>query len=60
MFAPVDEHDGIKSGRKETLTSAERKELVERHCSNRVLEMEIEILKCPSAYCARESFLPEG
>ena len=50
------EHDDIDSGRKESLTSAELKKLVERRRRNRVLE--IEILRHPSAYFARANILP--
>ena len=40
-------------------TSAEKRELVELRRKNRVLEMEIEILKRASAYFARENVLPK-
>ena len=49
----------MDGGRKEGLTSAERKELVELRRRNRLLEMEIKILKRASAYLARENILPE-
>jgi len=53
------ERDDVDSGRKQGLTSAERKELVALRRRNRVLEMELEILKRASAYFARENILPK-
>jgi transposase-like protein len=51
--------DAIDSGRKAGVTSDEHKELVKLRRRNRVLEMEIAILKRASAYFARENVLPK-
>jgi transposase-like protein len=51
--------DDVDAGRKEGLSTSERKELVELRRRNRVLEMEVEILKRASAYFARENVLPK-
>jgi transposase-like protein len=51
--------DDIDAGRKEGLTTEEHRELVALRRRNRVLEMEIEILKRASAYFARENVLPK-
>ncbi len=51
--------DDVDAGRKAGLTTAEHRELVERRRRNRVLEMELEILKRASAYFARENVLPK-
>lgn len=50
----------VDDGRKPGATSDQRTELVALRRRNRVLEMEIEILKRASAYFARENVLPKG
>jgi transposase len=49
----------VDAGRKEGLSSEERRELVRLRRENRVQAMEIEILKRASAYFARENILPK-
>ncbi len=53
------DQDAVDGGRKEGLSSTEKRELVELRRKNRVLEMENEILKHASAYFARENVLPK-
>ena len=49
----------INEGRRDGLTTEERQELVRLRRANRVLQMEVEILKHASAYFAREGILPK-
>jgi transposase len=51
--------DDVDTGRSEGMSSSERAELAELRRRNRVLEMEVEILKRASAYFARENILPK-
>ncbi|OKL54832.1 transposase [Bowdeniella nasicola] len=51
--------DDIDSGRRPGVSSGEKRELAELRRKNRVLEMDIEILKRASAYFARENILPK-
>jgi transposase-like protein len=54
-MAQADIDDGAKPG----LSSDERAELVKLRRANRVLEMEVEILKRAAAFFARENVLPK-
>jgi transposase len=49
----------IEAGARPGSSTDERKELVELRRRNRVLEMEVEILKRASAFFARENVLPK-
>lgn len=51
--------EDVDAGRREGVSTDERRELVELRRRNRVLEMEVEILKRASAYFARENVLPK-
>lgn len=49
----------VDAGKKEGLTTDERRELVELRRKLRVAEMEVEILKRAAAYFAKENVLPK-
>ena len=50
--------DDVDAGCREAISADEHCELVELRRRNRVLEMEVEILKRASVYFARENVLP--
>ena len=58
MSSTVDQAD-VDEGHKPGLSTDERRELVELRRKNRVLEMEVEILKRASAYFARGERSPK-
>ena len=49
----------VDEGKREGLSTDERRELVRLRRENKVLAMEVEILKRASAYFARENVLPK-
>jgi transposase len=51
--------DAIDAGVGPGLTTVERRELAELRRRDRVLEMEVDILKRASAYFARDDILPK-
>jgi len=59
VSAELDDPGRHRRRRPPGLSTEERKELAELRRRNRVLEMEVEILKRASAYFARENVLPK-
>ena len=51
--------DAVDTSTRPAVTTDEHRELAELRRRNRLLEMEAEILKRPSAYFARENVLPK-